>query len=422
MMRNVLLLALIAACTTTDPGLKGTQSLQVKLDAPTDPGSENSRIDFATNSTATIEVTAIDVDGNIDTTFDNTVGVYVNYLGTLTPYLCDPINDEVNPSPECPTTPLATITMANGVSTAPTAVPLPPVFGPATLWVDDGQDMTSPTYAVGTSDTLWYRDPFIADTQDPGNVNLSNQLAVEQALDTSPLAGKNVSVLSSRYGANGRLVVTSVFAQGYTVADVQCTDANGTPPCVSKPYDYEEVFSFSAPEDQNGCFLLEGQTIDGFAGGMSDFDGLTEVGFPQTFVAQTSDMDCTKVTSNPAMEPTTTVVDSTWFTGSGQIQFEENEAGAIEVDNAVMCNLDSDYDEFSQWKVDPAGVGGDCSRNDNVINIIASDMIQGLDTAKLTSLQGQAIPKIVGILRPINIGSFNVWLIFPRGNADVQLP
>jgi hypothetical protein len=28
----------------------------------------------------------------------------------------------------------------------------------------------------------------------------------------------------------------------------------------------------------------------------------------------------------------------------------------------------------------------------------------------------------VGVLRPVNIGSFNVWIIFPRSASDIDLP
>lgn len=407
-------IAALAACPDGEPALGGVQSLAVTIDSPADPGSENSRIDYATVSSVTVEVQAINIDGTPDTKFGNDLGVYVQFLGTLTPYLCDPANSTINPTqPPC-SPPLATVHMSGGASTGPTTINLPPVFGPTTIWLDDGHGSGSPTYVAGSSPTLWYRDPFIVDTQKP-----ANEMALD-ALTTSPLSNKNVSILASRYGSKGRMVVTSVFAQGYTVADVQCTDDQGTPPCTSQDYDYEEVFSFSAPSDQNGCFLVEGQTIDGFSGGMSDFDGLTEVGFPQTFVSGTSVSNCTTADVNTAREPATAKFDPSWFTN--KIDFERNEAGAIEVDNAVMCNLDADFDTFNQWKLDPTGVGGDCSKNDNVINLVTAGVVQGLDTAHLTSLQGKTFPKVVGILRPINIGSFNIWIIYPRGDADLVLP
>jgi hypothetical protein len=38
------------------------------------------------------------------------------------------------------------------------------------------------------------------------------------------------------------------------------------------------------------------------------------------------------------------------------------------------------------------------------------------------TLVGQKLPKIIGNLRPISIGSFNVWLIYPRSMADITTP
>jgi hypothetical protein len=34
---------------------------------------------------------------------------------------------------------------------------------------------------------------------------------------------------------------------------------------------------------------------------------------------------------------------------------------------------------------------------------------------------GKTLPRLVGNLRPINIGSFNVWIIYPRSAADFTL-
>ena len=33
---------------------------------------------------------------------------------------------------------------------------------------------------------------------------------------------------------------------------------------------------------------------------------------------------------------------------------------------------------------------------------------------------GQTLPRVVGILRPVNIGSFNVWIIYPRAMSDLS--
>ena len=381
----IALVLFAAACTDTQPPITGTTSLIVTVTTPTNLGDVNNRID-ASQREVVVDVQAKDPNGNDDTSFNNPVGMYVQFLGTLTPYI--------------DTAPTVSFTMSGGKATGQHLM-LPPVFGPTQVWLDD--DLAAkPTFVTGVSPTLWYRDPFIADIQTPAS-EVGNA-----AFDDSPLEGKNIAVNSSKHGATGKLVVTSIFAQGYTLADVNCP--TGHAPCVSDPYDYIEIFSYSAPTDQNAMFLSEGQTISGFAGGISEFDGLTEIGFPQTFVGSDSIVD-------KSLEPPVPVIDSTWF-GSNKINFERNEAGAIEVDNGVVCPLDSDYTTYKQWKIDPSGVGdaAACGGN-NLINLITSGVVD-LDPGTLV---GKKVARVVGILRPVNIGSFNVWIIYPRGAADITV-
>jgi hypothetical protein len=384
------LLLALGACTEVRDGITGTQSLRVELVSPADPGSPDNRLPD-TQRDVVVNITALDADGNTDTTYNNEVAIYAQFLGTLTPSLGAP--------------PLASATLQSGVAQN-VMITLPTAYGPTTLWIDD-DNAAAPTYATGTSPTLWFRDPFIVDLQKP-----SDEMALD-ALSSSPLEDKQIAVNSSRYGANGRLVVTSVFAQGFTVSDVQCA-AGGAPPCTTEAYNHALVFSFSAPRDDKGHIVQEGEVITGFAGGLSEFNGLTEIGFPQTFADDNAEVD-------PAREPQPAVLDpATWFNGlsdpQGEINFERNEAAPIAVLNGKVCDLDSEYDTFKQWKLDPTGAGGDCSQKDNVVNVITTG-IAGVDPPTLV---GTTLAKVVGVVRPVSIGSFNVWIIFPRSMADVQ--
>jgi hypothetical protein len=389
-MKRAWIFCALAACTQTQPEKPSTQLL-VTVTSPANPGDVNNRLD-ATLRNVTINVQAFDQDnqpedgqaGHAD--YNQSLGVFTHYLGTLTPYLTG--------------TPLATIQMVHGQAMSQSFM-LPAVFGPTTIWLDDDSSPDS-EFAAGTSETLWYRDPFTADIQRP-----ANEMSID-ALSNSPLNGKNVSVDGSQFGASGRLVVTSVYSQGYTLADVQCTGSGAAPPCTSTDYGYMDVFSFSAPQDQRGRFITEGEVIDGYAGGASEFDGLTELGFPQSFVnGDTADI-------NPAREPLPAKFDPSWF--GNKIMFERNESGMVEVDNTVVCALDSDYTTFKQWKLDPSGAGTAAAcAGDNIINVVTSGTLD-LDPGTLT---GKTLPRIVGNLRPINIGSFNVWIIYPRTMADL---
>lgn len=397
-MNKLLLSVLLVGCVKEVDAIEGTQSIVVELVSPASPGNVNQRL-MDTARMVTVNLTAKDADGETDTSFGDPVRVYAQFLGTLTPDL-----DQM---------PLVTIPMANGVATAAQITLPATVLGPTTLWFDNGTGLGADYVhglVTGTSPTLWYRDPFIADLQTP-----RDEMAVD-ALAVTPLTDKQISVSASRYGANGRLVITSVFAQGYTASDVQC-GPGGAPPCTAAAYDHVMVFTFSAGRDQTGRLLQVGDVITKFNGGLSEFNGLTEVGFPRTFAPEPAD-------TNPARLPAPVRLDpATWFgplsNPQGVINFERNEAGAIEIINGIVCPTDEDYDTYKQWKIDPSGMGGAACDGRNVINVIT----QGTDfTTDPKTLVGMTLPRLVGIVRPVNIGTFNVWIIYPRGSSDVTLP
>lgn len=402
-MRAALLTLLLAACQSEHAAETGTQSLEITVTSPTDLGTQDSRLPD-TLRTVTFDIKAKNEVGDLDTSFNSDVQVYAQFLGTLTPSFGS--------------MPLATFHVNAGVATGNTIM-LPGVFGPTILWIDDGSGLGTdyvPGTITGTTDTLWFRDPFIVDLQKP-----RDEKAVD-ALTSTPLENKQIGVNASRYGARGRLVVNSVFAQGFTVSDVQCADEAGTPPCTTESYNHALIFSFSAPKDQSFNDIKQGMVIAGFNGGQSEFNGLTEIGFPQTFTPVDGNNQAV-LDINLARLPAPAVLDASWFKplsdpSGGMIQFERNEAAPIQINGAVVCSLDSDFDTFKQWKIDPAGVGGDCSNNDNVLNIITAGTISDLDP---TTLVGKTLPRVVGVLRPVNVGGFNVWIVFPRADSDLTL-
>lgn len=368
------------ACVENLPPITGTQGLKVDVITPADPGSATNRLDDAARDIV-VKVTALDANGEVDTSVSRDVDVYVQFLGTLTP------NHEKG-------VPLATVPLVAGVS-ANATISLPPVFGATEIWFEDTNGADA-SYALGATVPLWFRDPTIADFQTP-----TDEAALD-ALERSPLQNKQIAVSQSRYGTRGRLIVTGVYAQGYTLSDVECADDAGTPPCVADDYDHGFIFTFSRPKDQNGDPLEVGTRISRFTGAVSEFNGLTEIGFPQTFTADEP--------ANAARAPAPHVADNSWFTN--KIQFERNEAGLIEVDNATVCPLDADYATYKQWKLD---LGSGCGK---AINLITAGVVD-FDPA---AFEGMALPKVIGTLRPINIGTFNVWIMYPRFAADVVTP
>jgi hypothetical protein len=400
--KNLLLgSVLLVGCNTENGAISGTQSIRVEVVAPTTTGTVDLRLPD-TERMLTVNLSAIDADGEVDTSFNDPLRVYAQFLGTLTPNLNQ--------------MPLVTIPLSNGVAMGRQIMLPASVLGPTTLWFDNGTGLGADYefgQVTGTSDTLWYRDPYIADLQTP-----RSETDVD-ALTITPLTDKQISVSSSRYGARGKLVVTSVFSQGYTVSDVQCADMNGTPPCTAMGYDHVLVFTFSAARDQFGRLLEPGRIISKFNGGLSEFNGLTEIGFPRTFAPETEEQD---PNVNPGRLPAPVRFNQTWFEPlsdpMGRINFERNEAGAIEIIGGIVCPTDDDYDTYKQWKIDPTGLGGAACNGTKVLNVITS----GTDfTTDPRTLVGRVLPRMVGIVRPVNIGSFNVWIIYPRGAADVTL-
>ena len=389
MIRPVLLLALVAGCVDELPPLAGTTSLRVEMIEPTDVGAVDRRV-FDKNLTARLKVTALDARGQVDTGFNATTQVYVQFLGSITPEL-----GAVDP--------LATIPLVNGVSVE-TSIALERVYGPTTIWIEDGAGETA-TYATGTSPTLWFKDVTIAEVQRPKSETALDKLVA------SPLELKQVAIGGSSHGAKGRLVVTSVYTQGYTVSDVLCQDEAGTPPCTAGDYDHMLVFTFSAPISAppggDRRLLQVGDTLTQFGGGVQEFNGLTELSFPTTKLSAEP--------TNPARVPAAATVDATdadsWFLDT--LRFEKAESGLVAVENGLICPLDRDWERFQQWKI---ALGGD-GCNGNVMNVITTGVLDFDPGANA----GRTVARLVGAFRPLNLGSFNVWILYPRTNSDLTL-
>ncbi|MGE3768096.1 MAG: hypothetical protein AB7L94_37940, partial [Kofleriaceae bacterium] len=162
-----------------------------------------------------------------------------------------------------------------------------------------------------------------------------------------------------------------------------------------------------------------GDVVRRFNGGVSEFNGLTEIGFPRTFV---TDADHPTLEHDPALLPAPALFDVSWFgplsNPAGRINFERNEAGPIEIRGGKVCDVTNDpnYTTYKQWKLDPAGAAGTCGNNTISLITAGSDF-----TTDPATLKDRILPRVVGILRPVNIGSFNVWIVYPRGSSDIDL-
>lgn len=365
--------ALLAGCVERLPGIEGTTSLAVEITAPNELGSEAERLPDG-ELVLGVSVVARGADGLVDGGFAATVAVYAQFLGTLTPERGAPAT---------------AITIAAGAGSG--EVTLPIAYGATTLWVEDATGAEA-TFATGTSPTLWYREPLLADVSRPLDE------ASLTALERSPLERKQVRIEASRHGESGRLVVTGVYAQGYTVSDVDCAAT----PCATGAYDHLFVFTFGRPRSESGAAIELGQRVAWVSGGVAEFNGFTELSFPQT--------ELVAAVPDEGLLPAPTVILPAWL--STPIEFERVESGLVAIEGGVVCPLDDDFATYGQWKLD---IGLGCGDG---VNVITKGMVSEVEPAGLV---GRTLPRVVGTLRAVNIGTFHVWIVMPRRLADVSL-
>jgi hypothetical protein len=367
------LLVLVAACVDHEGGTAQTQSLRVTVVQPATTGSPGERL-ADDQRDIVFEVKAVGPDGEIDRSFSGSVDAFVFSLGTVEPVT-------------------KAVVIENGEGDG--SVTLPLTYGQTYLWLEDAREDggRTPTFATGTSPILWYRDPTLEDVSRPG--------PGQNVLYRSPLEGKQVTVSTSKLGPDGRLLVTGVYASGFTVSDADC----GALPCVGYPFGHVFVYSFSRPIDDRGRPVKVGQTLSYVSGGSSEFNGFTELNFPS--------MRIDDATADAARVPAPILIDPDWLVNTGNMaKLEEQESALVMVEDVTMCALDGDYARFGQWKVN---VGLGCGKP---INVVTAGQVSGFDPAQHV---GQPIRRIVGTLKGVNFSSFNVWIVQPRTAADLTL-
>jgi hypothetical protein len=378
-LRAIALLALGGACVSRDDALRtGATSLQIAVIAPADLGSDAHRLDDSQRQ-VTFSVRVLDEQGALDSSFHASVDVYPFYLGTLSG-------------------PAQSLAIAGGAGTM--TYTMPAAFGPTYLWVEDTSDTSgdrAPTYATGTTPKIWYREPFLEDISTPDLGDTSTWLAHDR------LEAKQVRVSGSKHGAAGVLVVTGVYADGFAVSDVDCS----TSPCTADPFNHVYVFTFSLARDVNGVRIRPGQTLKWVSGSVGEFNGFTELNFPQQLVDDP--------TPDLGRIPRPPVLDKAWLKNpsqpTGEINLEKLESAQVQVLGGKVCPLDADYDRYQQWKLD---VGWGCG---TPINVISAGQV----VFDPSTMVGRTLASVVGTVKAVNIGSFNVWILLPRFASDITL-
>ncbi len=379
------LLAVLPACVDHEPALTGTTSLRVEITTPTSLGTDDAPLCpdpsvVCAERQVNVAVTALDQDGKPDPTVNGELDIYAHYLGTLTP-------DQPKGFA------LATVTMKDGLATG--TVDLATAYGTTLVWAEDVR-RDGASYATGVSPALRYRDPFLADVQD------SSGISPLAWMERSPLEGKQVRVSRSQFSQQGQLVVTGVYAQGYTVSDVKVAD-HSTP-----DFGHAFIFTFGRPRAQGNREIKVGHVVNKVSGGVSEFNGYTEFNFPQTELVD-GDPDLARV-------PAPRVLDPAWLAlpadPNGMINLEKLESGLVQVNGGKVCDTmgDTSFTKFKQWRLD---MGAGCKAG-----TFSVSAVPGFDPV---AHKDDTIKSVVGTLKAVSIGSFHVWIVQPRGEADIQI-
>jgi hypothetical protein len=244
----IALAALACGCTDHRPPLTagGISSLQLTLKSP-DPaklGQPNAPVTAPT--TATFDITALDDNdqlfpGEID------VQVYLSFGGV-----------KIGANPGCfgggSLDPLATVHLSAG-KVQNYQVALPPAYGATTIWLDEPF-----FHATGASPTMYLRNPYVSEVQTPPDLSATN------ATYCTPFNNKFIIVDQASQG--GRLVVSSVFGDAFTVTD--------TGPGDYLHFNSIYLYAFGKPPS----YIVPGKILTRFSGNIAKFVGFTEVNFP----------------------------------------------------------------------------------------------------------------------------------------------
>jgi hypothetical protein len=359
----------------------GAQSVRVQITAPTNLGSSTAPLQ---SHTVTVDLDILGAGGQV-LAMDKELAVYAWTLGTL--------GRDYGEAPDhrCEDA-IARVSVTGGRARGVTLT-LSEAFGPVTLWVEDCE-APSPTWAVGATPVLWFAYPTIADVQNPPQRAL-DQL---QLFWQSALENKQVVIDAS---PSGKMVVTSTFAQFYTVTDTGLSDFASL-----------EVYSFSRPPVRVGDVLAPRS----LTGAISEFNGMTELNFPLQQVVERN---------QPLPPPTVLTVDDMAYGGdlNKATRLESLEASIVEFDDGCVCPPGADYTKFQQWqlgfRMTPGGAYNCGTRY--AIPIVTAGQVIGWDPPQ----PGRHVTMVRGVLVNVAGGAdrngnpFSFFILHPRDSDDL---
>jgi hypothetical protein len=355
----------VGSCDSQKRLRRGPDGIIVTITQPGDLGTPERPI---MERRLVFDLDVVDLAGNpVDEDLD--INAYVQVLGTLTP------------NRDAFTAPLQTIRLVAGAARGVTIM-LPDTYGPTVLWFEDtGGDRLTGTFASGASAPIYY--PF-KPYPTPADINLPPDENGADRNERSRFEGQQVRIEPL---AGSKLVVTAVYTQSYNVSEVS---PDGTTP----PYGHVYVYSFQRPP------VKEGQILHYVTGGVTEFNGQTEITFPRAEAIDRS-----------APVPRATPVNA--MTIKDTLAMEKVEGGLIQLANVKVCPLDSTYEMYQQWSLD---IGNGCTAKSLKLNIVTAGAVRGYDPPPPA---GTTLACVTGTLRNVAIGDFVLWLLFPRRTSDI---
>lgn len=217
------------------------------------------------------------------------------------------------------------------------------IFGETRIWLEDiGEEGQTASFATGVTPTIYVDSPTVSDIQyvPPGETCLSYVGTTLDGYECAALTNNFVRVRTD----DRLLVVTAITTNGFYFSD--CTDGIGLDyPCEGGNGNYRSLFAFnySAP-----IGLFPGALLDSFAGNVTEFNGSTQISFPEW-------------TLEPGLQvnpPEPQLMDEQVYCdpNDGFAQ-EPYEADLIRLENLVIKDFANDsndlsgYNRFGQWPV-----------------------------------------------------------------------
>ena len=260
------------------------------------------------------------------------------------------------------------VAMVDGVAEG-VEVSVAGVHGEVQIWFEDVAQDKSGSYATGLSPSIFVAQPTIRNMQEFDDV------------EANALEGDFVQLRAE----DRDLVVTATSNDGFYVTDLDDSAWNSL-----------FVFTHSAPHG-----VYPGSRITKLDGTAEEFFGLTELGFPSYKVDGELDIPDALVLAAADL--------------GDDLLLESYEGGLVEIQNATVCPVGSDFVQYGQWTA-VVGPSGDCGSGNGAITVLSAFTVSNFNPAAEV---GQTLNFVRGNLR-YHVAADPPWILTPRWDDDLQ--